>query len=64
LTNTCIAGGTLSPALLRELENGKSLTVEVIDTNMQAVTTSLPLGPFSTVRKGAPAQVFEQQIDE
>jgi invasion protein IalB len=63
LTNTCIAGGTLSPALLRELENGKSLTVEVIDTNMQAVTTSLPLGPFSAVRKGAPAH-FEQQIDE
>ena len=64
LTNTCIAGGTLSPALLRELENGKSLTVEVIDTNMQAVTTSLPLGPFSAVHKGAPTQVFEQQIDE
>jgi invasion protein IalB len=64
LTNTCIAGEALSPTLLRELENGKSLTVEVVDTNMLAVTTSLPLSHFSTVRKGAPARVFEQRIDE
>ena len=51
-------------ALLRELEAGKNLTVEVVDTNLLAVTTSLPLGQFGAVRKGAPAQVFEQQIDE
>jgi invasion protein IalB len=64
LTNTCIAGDAAKPALLRELEAGKNLTVEVVDTNLLAVTTSLPLNQFAAVRKGAPAQVFEQHIDE
>jgi invasion protein IalB len=64
LTNTCIAGDAAGPALLRELDNGKSLTVEVIDTNMLAVTTALPLEKFAAVRKGAPAKVFEQSIEE
>jgi len=64
LTNTCIAGDAAKPALLRELEAGKNLTVEVVDTNLLAVTTSLPLNQFAAVRKGAPAQAFEQHIDE
>jgi invasion protein IalB len=64
LTNTCIAADLASPALLREMDNGKNLTVEVVDTNLLAVTTSLPLGQFAAVRKGAPAQLFEQKIDE
>lgn len=64
LTNTCIAGEALSAALLRELENGKNLTVEVVDTNMLAVTTSLPLDKFAVVRKGPPARLFEQPLDE
>jgi invasion protein IalB len=64
LTNTCIAGEAASPTLLRELENGKSLTVEVVDTNMLSVTTALPIEKFASVRKGAPDKVFEQQIDE
>ncbi len=64
LTNTCIAGDAAKPPLLREMENGKNLTVEVVDTNLLAVTTSLPLGQFAAVRKGAPAQLFEQKIDE
>lgn len=64
LTNTCIAGDVASPALLGELERGKSLTVEVVDTNLLEVTTSLPLDKFAAVRSGAPAKVFEQKIDE
>jgi len=64
LTNTCIAGDAASPALLRAMEAGKTLVVEVVDTNMLAVTTALPLEKFASVRKGAPAQVYEQKIDE
>ena len=52
LTNTCIAGDAAKPALLRELEAGKSLTVEVVDTNLLAVTTSLPLGQFASGPQG------------
>jgi invasion protein IalB len=64
LTNTCIAGDAANPALLREMEAGKNLVLEVIDTNMLSVWTSLPLGQFAAVRKGAPAKIFEQNIDE
>src|SRR5512138_3068570 len=64
LTNTCIAGNQAAPALLREMEAGKALVVEVIDTNLLAVTTSLPLQNFAAARKGTSAQVFEQKIDE
>jgi invasion protein IalB len=64
LTNTCIAGDAASPALLREMESGKSLVLEVMDTNMLTVSTSLPLAQFAAVRKGAPTKTFEQSIDE
>jgi hypothetical protein len=40
------------------------LVIEVVDTNLLAVTTSLPLQNFAAARKGTPAQVFEQKIDE
>lgn len=62
LTNTCIAADLAEPELLREMEAGKNMTVEMVDTNLTAVTTALPLLQFAAVRKGAPAQVFEQQI--
>lgn len=64
LTNTCIAGEPAEPGLIRDMESGRNLTVEVVDTNMLAVTTVLPLDRFAAVRKGAPAKVFEQTIEE
>jgi invasion protein IalB len=64
LTNTCIAADVAAPALLHDMETGKNLAVEVVDTNLLAVTTALPVTQFAAIRKGAPAQVFEQQIDE
>jgi invasion protein IalB len=64
LTNTCVAGDAAKPALLREMEGGKNLTVEVVDTNLLAVTTKIPIDKFAAVHKGAPAKVFEQTIEE
>ena len=64
LTNTCIAGDVANPELLGEMESGGNLVIEVVDTNMLAVSTSLPLGQFAATRKGAPTKVFEQNIDE
>ena len=46
------------------MESGQTLVLEVVDSNILAVTTSLPLGPFASVRHGAPAQTFDQTIDE
>ncbi|WP_201449630.1 invasion associated locus B family protein [Bradyrhizobium sp. Ai1a-2] len=64
LTNTCIAGDLASENLLRDMDTGQKLFLQVVDTNLLSVRTALPLDRFATARKGAPARVFEQDIDE
>jgi hypothetical protein len=46
------------------METGQKLAVEVVDSNVLAVTTSLPLNQFSSVHRGAPSRTFEQPLDE
>jgi invasion protein IalB len=64
LTNTCVAAEVADPKLIQDMEAGQKLALEVVDSNVLAVTTTLPLAQFATVRKSAPAQLFEQDIDE
>jgi len=64
LTNTCIAADLADPALLKDLESGKTLLLEVVDSSVMTVSTSLPIDRFATIRQGSPAKVFEQAIDE
>src|ERR1700723_274813 len=60
LTNTCIAADVADAALLKEMESGQKLLLEVVDSSVLTVSTSLPLNQFATVRQGIPAQTFEQ----
>lgn len=62
--NTCMAADAADPKLLNEMETGEKLQLEVVDSSVLAVNTSLPLHQFAAVRHGAPAQTFEQAIDE
>jgi invasion protein IalB len=64
LTNSCIAGDAADPKTIREMEAGQQLLLEVVDSNILTVTTSLPLKQFESIRHGAPAQTFDQDIDE
>jgi invasion protein IalB len=64
LTNTCIAADLADPTLIKEMETGQKLQLEVVDSSVLAVTTALPVDQFAAVRQGAPAQTFEQNIDE
>src|SRR6185437_8639046 len=64
LTNACIAANVADAALIHELEKGQALQLEVVDSGMQRVSTTLPLGKFAAVRQGSPARTFEQEIDE
>ena len=64
MTNTCIAGAAADPRLIGEMEKGEKLVLEVVDSGVQSVNTTLPLGQFATVRKGPPAQTFQQDVDE
>ena len=64
LTNACIAGAVADPKMIQEMAFGQTLRLEFVDLSLLALTTSLPLGQFASVNKGAPAQTFEQDIDE
>jgi invasion protein IalB len=64
LTNTCIATDLAEPGLLKDLEAGNTLMLEVVDSSVLAISTSLPLGQFAAIRQGPPSKVFERAIDE
>lgn len=64
LSNTCIAAAPADPRIVRDMEAGKVLLLEVVDTNLLALSTSLPLTQFVATHRSAPAQTFEQDIDE
>jgi invasion protein IalB len=64
LTNTCIASDLAAPTLLKELETGNTLLLEVVDSSVLTVSTSLPLSGLAAVRQGPAGKVFEQAVDE
>ncbi|MGY8666618.1 invasion associated locus B family protein [Bradyrhizobium sp. UFLA05-109] len=64
LTNACIAADVADPKIIKEMEAGKTLVLEVVDSNLLSLTTSLPLAQFASVHKGAPAKTLEQDIEE
>jgi invasion protein IalB len=64
LSNTCIAANVADPALIREMEKGQQMQLEVVDSGVQSISTTLPIGRFATVRQGEPTRTFEQEIDE
>ncbi|MBR0693341.1 invasion associated locus B family protein [Bradyrhizobium lablabi] len=64
LSNACIAASPADPKLVAEMESGQALALEVVDSNILSVATSVPLERFASVRQGAPAQTLEQAIDE
>ncbi|OPY95678.1 invasion protein B [Bradyrhizobium sacchari] len=64
LTNACIAADVAPAGIIKDLESGKTLTLEVVDSNLLALTTTVPLAQFAAVRKGAPTKTLEQYVDE
>lgn len=64
LTNTCIAADVADAVLIRDMERGQKLQLEVVDSSVQSVSTALPLDQFASVRRAAPARTFAQEIDE
>src|SRR5262249_51722364 len=64
LTNTCIAAQVADPQLIQEMEKGRTLTLEVVDSSVQTVSTKLSLEYFASAHRNAPAQTFEQDVDE
>jgi invasion protein IalB len=64
LANACIAATVADPRMIQEMGSGQTLRLEFVDSNLLALTTSLPLAQFASANKGVPAETFEQDIDE
>jgi invasion protein IalB len=64
LANACIAGIAADPKMVKEMDSGRTLRLEFVDSNMLSLTTSLSLAQFASIHKGPPAQILEQDIDE
>lgn len=64
VTNLCIAADVAAPKTIKDMESGKALTLELVDSNLLALTTSVPLAQFASVHKGAPARTLEQYVEE
>lgn len=64
VTNLCIAADVAAPRSIKDMESGKMLTLELVDSNLLALTTSVPLTQFVSVHKGAPAKTLEQDVEE
>jgi invasion protein IalB len=64
VTNLCIAADVADPKFIADMESGKMLALEVVDSNLLALTTSMPLAQFASVHKGTPARTLQQDIDE
>lgn len=64
MTNACIAGDVADPKLIGEMEKGEKLVLEVVDSSVQSVSTTLPLNQFASVRKSPPVRTFQQDVDE
>jgi hypothetical protein len=46
------------------MEGGEKLKLEIVDSSVQSVSTTLPLNQFATVRKATPTRKFQQDVDE
>ena len=64
LTNICVAADVAEPKLIQEMEDGQTLVLQIIDSNILTVSTALPLGQFAAVHKNAPTQLFEPHVAE
>ena len=64
LANTCIAADLADPNLIKQMETGQKLQLEVVDSSVLTVSTVLPVDRFAAVRRGTPTQTFEHDINE
>jgi invasion protein IalB len=63
LANGCVAATVVEPKLLRELETGRMLSLEAVNSNVVTIIASLSLDNFANARQGVAAQVFEQKLE-
>ena len=63
LANGCVAATVPEPKFLRELEIGRILSLEVVNSNVVTVIASLSLDNFASARQGVATQILEQKLE-
>jgi invasion protein IalB len=63
-SNVCVAAAPIDKAAIAAIGEARTIAVEVLDTNLVALEATIPADQFSSAYKGAPAEIFEQVIDE
>jgi invasion protein IalB len=63
-SNLCVAAAPAGRELIRALEGGRTLSIEVVDTNLVRLTATVPVDRFGATYRSAPAETIEQVIEE
>ncbi len=63
LANGCVAATVPEPKFLPELEIGRILSLEVVNSNVVTVIASLSLDNFASARQGVATQILEQKLE-
>jgi invasion protein IalB len=64
LANLCVAGNLIDQRLLRAMQAGRKLTLEVVDSNLLTVASTVSLDQFAIVHKGPPDKMVELPDNE
>ena len=63
LANGCVAATVPEPKFLRELETGRMLSLEAVNSNVVNVIATLSLDNFASARQGVASQILEQKLE-
>ena len=63
LVNGCVAATVADPHFVREMEAGRMLSLEAVNSNVITVIASLPLDSFASAHRGVAAQTFDQKLE-
>jgi invasion protein IalB len=63
-SNLCVAGAPADREMIQALQNSKTLSLEVEDTDLVILTAAIPVDQFSAAYTGAPARTIKLQVDE
>lgn len=62
--NLCVAAMAVDDQVIRSLAGATTAEIEVVDTNLNVLTVTVPLDGFGKAQTGAPSQTYEQVINE
>lgn len=63
-SNLCVAAAAIDSNAVRAFGETRTITVEVVNANLVTLTATIPSDQFASAHSGAPAEVFEQIIEE